>query len=459
MITNYKEDITIELQYKYSIIILNHYNKKNIIEYILPLLLKLPYIDEILLSNVDPETSVGMDDPNIICFDHTELYNTHGLETRYIVAEQSSNDHIIFLHDDIICFELSKMLYEYENNTEYILGIFGEILEDDFKNSKDINIDNISNDLSDYVDNFNTTLLSDTIITDSDFNNTFDCLITEPMIDIQECDIILSKCMVFHKEKLDKYFKYNYLIYSLEIDEPIKGIASDLLFSILYSELSKKCVDISYHNLETQDLPHFEYDSTTISNISTICQHNANTLIYSIDFNDGRFSKHTQPLLKSYATICESDMYTILPTEYRIKYGTTEKEFIFHTMLDFLKHYDRVMYISDSSCINLKCNNIFNRIPRDKIGVVGTDNWNILCMSKQHIDVNQNIWKDDVCKDNLYILDSKYNFTQFTTSSGNVKKNISSAFLKKCNAWIYNVTKFYQPHREKFIQQICDILQ
>jgi hypothetical protein len=83
-------------------------------------------VDEILISNGDPEHSVSYTDDKVKIFNDCSLNSIYSLDLRFICGLRAKND-LIIIDDDIYIeeSELNKLVLEYTSNPNRIIGIFG----------------------------------------------------------------------------------------------------------------------------------------------------------------------------------------------------------------------------------------------------------------------------------------------------------------------------------------------
>lgn len=110
----------------YSIILLN-WGRPNNVYKIVDNMKKYKYIDEIIISNGKEENSVKIKDNKVRVFNDFYINNKYGLDRRFINGLRAKNNDIIIIDDDININEneLNKLISEYENNKNRIVGCVG----------------------------------------------------------------------------------------------------------------------------------------------------------------------------------------------------------------------------------------------------------------------------------------------------------------------------------------------
>ena len=498
------------LKFTYSIVIMNWKRKRNITKYIIPVLIQLPYINEILISNGNKESAIIPNHYKVRCFNHYGYYNDkYGLELRYITANQSKNNHVIIMDDDLICLEMSKMLKTYEKDHNKIVGLYGRCGSDGY-----------SNDEHHYK-----TIYSQ-----------------------YKSEIILTRLMVFPKKFINIYFKYKYLCMELFNKGKPYGNGEDIVFSYLlskYIQSNHLCINIPVYNLyegsESISLGYRQNISKTVhksyrielcnylyrenkDTFDKIILNNRSNIIITLNLGNRNFIKYTKPLMEQYATKIGADLKIIsnYRSIYQYRVGNhnniiNNQSYIIkcNIIYDFLEYYDRVLYIDDTSCIHKDTPDIFNLVPCDHVGGFNEGKFSYLnshkydksfiykhtnYMIKSNHYINTGIMVYSKCHRSLFsdhmiqkyhiLFSSKYPnqaFVNYVLQYNNIKmyflpksynnmeitkdfnyldknksRNISTIdphFIKTTKNYIWHITGLYTSHREKIIKNICKVLQ
>lgn len=198
---------------RYSLVILNWKRPVNVIK-IVNNMCSFNYIDEILVSNGNNEYFVNIDRDKVKIFNDSKINSNYGLDRRFLTALKARNDDIIMIDDDVYIEneEMSKIIKEYENNNNRIVGIFGR---------------DCTNNLYKYGDVFG------------------------------EVDILLTKTMVFKKKLATLFFLLKPLIEDIYKEGKPYGNGEDILLSFIGS-IYYNTKHYSIQNIKTTELDQAE---------------------------------------------------------------------------------------------------------------------------------------------------------------------------------------------------------
>ena len=114
---------------KISVIILNWLRPNNIRNYILPVLVQCPFVDEIIISHGRKDTyfDYSIENKHIIHRQDHELNHLFGLSLRFLAARDARNNLILFIDDDLVPSHVTllRMMKQSTNNYPCLISKYG----------------------------------------------------------------------------------------------------------------------------------------------------------------------------------------------------------------------------------------------------------------------------------------------------------------------------------------------
>lgn len=132
---------------KISFVILNYKRPKNLIDYIIPSLLKNQLIDKIIISHALEETYFDNSSNNekLLCLKHFKENKKNGLYCRFLASEKAKTECIVFQDDDFL-IDNKSIIFCYEQwlkNKHSIHGFRGRQITEDLYVARDTLIKNV----------------------------------------------------------------------------------------------------------------------------------------------------------------------------------------------------------------------------------------------------------------------------------------------------------------------------
>lgn len=92
------------------------------------------YIDEIIISNGDVDSSVNYIDNKVTVYDDSIFNTIYCLDLRFVCGLRAKNNDIIIIDDDLYIEEeeLHKVVSAYRSNPNRIVGVFGRSMEHEY---------------------------------------------------------------------------------------------------------------------------------------------------------------------------------------------------------------------------------------------------------------------------------------------------------------------------------------
>lgn len=132
---------------KISIVILNYKRPKNLIDYIIPSLLKNNFIDKIIISHALEETyfNNSLNNEKLLCLKHFKENKKNGLYCRFLASEKAKTECVVFQDDDFL-INNESIIFCYEQwlkNKHSVHGFRGRQITENLYIAKDTSFKNV----------------------------------------------------------------------------------------------------------------------------------------------------------------------------------------------------------------------------------------------------------------------------------------------------------------------------